>query len=199
MKSLMRFQLTEFDCVPTSFVNALCYLFPRSEIPPLVLQRIFLSCLDRVTTRGGLCHGTTGSATNVLVKWLKKYKTEKFSLNAEYCHGEGVNFHPGSKLVNRLKRGGVILLSLTQSQNQRVKHCVLAVRVDADWIYCFDPYFRQRAHKSPDYERIEEQQDCPANLRIRLTWLCADAKNGMFQLGSVEGRTCVLLYREGSN
>lgn len=197
MKSLMRYQLTEFDCVPTSFVNALCYLFPRSEIPPLVLQRIFLNCLDRATSRGGLCHGTSGSATNALVEWLNTYKTQKFRLNAEYCHGEDVDFHPGSRLVKRLTLGGVVLLSLTQSQSQEIKHCILAVKVDKDWIYCFDPYFRHKAQRSSDYERIDEQQDCPANLRIRLAWLCAGTKTGRFQLGAVKERTCVLLYRVG--
>lgn len=202
MQSPLRFQLTEFDCVPTTFVNAICWLFPRAEIPPLVLQRVFLSCLDKATSRGNLCHGTSGSAINVLVEWLNAYRTKKFRLKAVYCHGGMVNFRSGSKLSKRMKPGGVgikpsgvVALNISQNGSQNVGHCVLALEVDDDWIYCFDPYYRTNAHKSPDYEIINKGPNCPANLRIRLSWLSETTKTGSFQLGPVSGRTCVLLSR----
>lgn len=40
------YQITEFDCVPAGFVNALIVLFKRDEISPVVLQKIYMTCLD---------------------------------------------------------------------------------------------------------------------------------------------------------
>ena len=47
-----RYQLSEFDCVPTTITNAISYLYDRHEIPPEVLQRIHLYTLDGVGRRG---------------------------------------------------------------------------------------------------------------------------------------------------
>ena len=34
MKNPLRYQMTEYDCGPTSMLNAMSYLFPREAIPP---------------------------------------------------------------------------------------------------------------------------------------------------------------------
>ena len=34
MKNPLHYQLSEYDCGPTSMMNALAYLFEREEIPP---------------------------------------------------------------------------------------------------------------------------------------------------------------------
>ena len=40
MKSPLRYQISDYDCGPTSMLNAVSFLFEREQIPPeLVLQR----------------------------------------------------------------------------------------------------------------------------------------------------------------
>ena len=34
MKNPLHYQLSEYDCGPTSMMNAIAYLFEREEIPP---------------------------------------------------------------------------------------------------------------------------------------------------------------------
>ena len=44
----LHYQVSEYDCVPTSFINAVCYLFERREVPPMVVRHISIYCLDTV-------------------------------------------------------------------------------------------------------------------------------------------------------
>ena len=46
MKVPLRYQMTEYDCGPTSLLNAVSYLFPREEIPPEIVRSVMLYCLD---------------------------------------------------------------------------------------------------------------------------------------------------------
>ena len=52
MNNPLRYQMTEYDCGPTSMLNAVSYLFPREEIPPEIVRSIMIYCLD--------CFGTDG-------------------------------------------------------------------------------------------------------------------------------------------
>ena len=38
MNNPLRYQMTEYDCGPTSMLNAVSYLFPREEIPPEIVR-----------------------------------------------------------------------------------------------------------------------------------------------------------------
>ena len=40
MKNPLHYQLTEYDCGPTSLLNAISFLFEREEIPPEVIRNI---------------------------------------------------------------------------------------------------------------------------------------------------------------
>ena len=46
MKNPLRYQISEYDCGPTSLLNAISFLFEREEIPPEVIRNIMLYCLD---------------------------------------------------------------------------------------------------------------------------------------------------------
>ncbi len=46
MENPLRHQMTEYDCGPTSMLNAVSFLFPRKEIPPEIIRSIMLYCLD---------------------------------------------------------------------------------------------------------------------------------------------------------
>lgn len=115
MKSAFRQQASEFDCVPTTFINALCYLFHRHEIPPGAVQRIYKECLDLEAARG-----TSGRAINVLSKWLKGYNEKsykKFLVTASYLKGKQVHLKDGSSILQCLDQQGVALLCVHSSNN----------------------------------------------------------------------------------
>ena len=52
MKNPLHYQLSEYDCGPTSMMNAIAYLFEREEIPPEAIRNTMLYCLD--------CHNKEG-------------------------------------------------------------------------------------------------------------------------------------------
>lgn len=54
MKNPLHYQMTEYDCGPTSMLNAISYLFHREEIPPEIVRNIMLYCLD--------CFGPDGAS-----------------------------------------------------------------------------------------------------------------------------------------
>lgn len=193
MKTPFRLQVSEYDCVPTTFVNALSYLFERSEIPPLVIQRVYLYCLDSLSSHDRIGHGTTGFAVQLLAGWLDGYQHRKFSLSAEYLEGCAVHFKPGNRISRCLNRGGAVLLSLTHGGGLR--HYVLGINVDAGWLYCFDPYPMPRAKRSEDYEFLETKGPRDPNLRIRLKWLGVSSNKQKFHLGIESERESILVER----
>lgn len=46
MNNPLRYQMTEYDCGPTSMLNAVSDLFQREEIPLEIVRSIMLHCLD---------------------------------------------------------------------------------------------------------------------------------------------------------
>ena len=79
MKTPFSYQATEYDCVPTTFINALQYLFHRDEIPPVVIQKIMMYSLDKVGSNGEWGkHGTTDTAIQHILKLLSSYPDGKF-------------------------------------------------------------------------------------------------------------------------
>lgn len=46
MKSPLRYQFSEYDCGPTTMLNAVSYLFEREEIPPEIIRNVMLYSLD---------------------------------------------------------------------------------------------------------------------------------------------------------
>ena len=52
MKNPLQYQISEYDCGPTSLLNALSYLFDREEIAPEVIRNILLYCLDCYSADG---------------------------------------------------------------------------------------------------------------------------------------------------
>ena len=43
MKNPLHYQISEYDCGPTSMLNAIIYLFDRDEIPPEVIRNTMLT------------------------------------------------------------------------------------------------------------------------------------------------------------
>lgn len=46
MKSPLRYQISDYDCGPTSMLNAVSFLFEREQIPPELIRNIMLFSLE---------------------------------------------------------------------------------------------------------------------------------------------------------
>lgn len=154
----LRYQSTEYDCVPTTFLNAINYLFRRDEIPPEVIQRILLYSLDTINSKGeNGKEGTSGLASNFIVQWLNQYsqKNKNFSLECEYLTGNELHLNQNNKLIRCINEGGVAPCLVYLERTGSISHYVLCTKSDANYLYFFDPYFRKNQFKAPDNDYLE--------------------------------------------
>lgn len=197
MKTPFRLQASEHDCVPTSFLNAVTYLFEREEIPPIVIQKIYIYCLDTVTTRQNLGHGTSGVAVQLLGNWLNHFKTRKFSLATEYLPQRLIHFKPNNKIARCANAGGVALIRVHYAKNYW--HYVSVLRVENGKAYCFDPYPRRKKEIVTGKARFIEQDTLQApNLEISTAHLDTHSNSGKYVMGTTLERECLLISRKKS-
>lgn len=189
-----RYQLSEFDCVPTTISNAICYLFDRHEIPPEVLQRIYLYTLDGVGRRGTSGRGSSDESVRLLSEWLRQFRTSTFRLGTEFLTGREVNLGRGNRIVECLNDGGVALCNITYDRGDW--HYLLALRADDDHLYFFDPYWRREIRvPGGQVTSIRPPALDGANLAIERDWLDTASNRRRFCFGSWRNRDCLLLWR----
>lgn len=94
MKNPLRYQLSEYDCGPTSMLNALAFLFEREDIPPEAVRNIMLYCLDCYGSDGvSGKSGTSCAAMMFLSNWLNGFgKIGRLHISTQYLSGPAVNF-----------------------------------------------------------------------------------------------------------
>ena len=71
MKNPLHYQLSEYDCGPTTMLNAISFLFEREEISPVLIRNVMLYCLDCYNEEGIMGkRGTSTAAMMFLCNWL---------------------------------------------------------------------------------------------------------------------------------
>jgi hypothetical protein len=191
MKIPLKYQSTEYDCVPISFLNAFNYLFDREEIPPEVIKTIVSYSLNTFNHDGELGKkGTTWLAIRFICEWLNDYSEAKdFKVECITLTGSEVNME-GSKLAKCLNKDGVIL-SRILLHNARY-HYVLITDVDDNNVYLFDPYYRKK--KFEEEAIIILDNAFKANRKV-----CKSRFNSfegeVYSLGPKSERECVLITR----
>ncbi|MGM9530068.1 MAG: peptidase C39, partial [Phascolarctobacterium sp.] len=138
MKIPLHYQVSNYDCGPTSLVNALSYLFEREEIPPELLRNIMLYCLDCYNLQGEEGRsGTSRLAMMYLSNWLDGYgKTGRLPISSQYVSGSDVYIGPGSKLNHALQCNGVVVVRLFLDE----WHFILLTGKGDQVVLAFDPY-----------------------------------------------------------
>ena len=114
MKNPLRYQMTEYDCGPTSMLNAVSYLFQREEIPPEIVRSIMLYCLDCFGSDGasGKC-GTSCMAMMFLSNWLNGFgEIRNLPVSSQYLSGKSVYLGSESLINDALHRGGAVVVRL---------------------------------------------------------------------------------------
>jgi hypothetical protein len=190
----LHYQVSEYDCVPTAFINAVSYLFERNEIPPMVISHIYLYSMDTVgrDSRFGI-GGTSKYAVRLLGNWLSSYKMKKFSVTTEFLEKDEVHLRKESRIYACLEEGGIALCNTLFSKNEQ--HYLMIIRIEDGWIYCFDPYKRVSLRGMGDHVSILPCEDGRSpNLRIRAPWMDQKIRN-RFCMGPVSIRECLLIWR----
>lgn len=196
MKIPFRYQTTEYDCVPTTFINALQYLFNRDEIPPEVIQKIMIYSLDNGKK------GTTGEAVKQIMQYLKSFSNDKFAFKrCEYLPKEQIHLKQGNKIMSCINNGGIALLRVCDGKTSSVFHYMLALGIDnrdSDWLLFFDPYYRVQKFTGENSKYIEwlgDNHRQNANLRINRKRLDSQEYE-KYSMASVDERECCLLERK---
>ena len=192
MKNPLSYQLTEYDCGPTTMLNAVNYLFEREEIPPDVIKFIMLYCLDGYNDKGEACKsGTTCMAMRFLANWLNHYgEVKKWSISCEVISGESVNMSQNSKVAECLQRGGVVVARVMLD----CWHYVLLTGIDHEYVYLFDPYYREDEFNE---EGITMIRNATKQWNRKITYEVLNSEeNGPYAMGKKDIRECVLIYNE---
>ena len=192
MNNPLRYQMTEYDCGPTSMLNAVSYLFPRDRIPPEIIRSIMLYCLDCFGEDGdcGKC-GTSCMAMMFLSNWINGYgQTGHLQISSKYLSGESVNFSQNSLLRDALGRGGAAVVRV----DLEGWHYVLLTRICKEQVCLFDPYYLARPFDDPVFQIVEDHP-CEYNRIVPIRCM-ESSERELYAFGPTESREAVLLFNE---
>ena len=185
MKNPLRYQMTEYDCGPTSLLNAVSFLFEREQIPPELVRSVMLFCLDCFGADGaaGKC-GTSCMAMQFLCSWLEGFGRAGHLPVRAHLSGRDVHFSANGRLRDALRRGGAAVVRL----DLEGAHYVLLTGIEGDEVSLFDPYAG-----GPVQPGVRVVSDHPAEYnRIVSVWNFEG--NSLYALGPQAGREAVLLF-----
>lgn len=189
MNNPLRYQVTEYDCGPTSMLNAVSYLFPREEIPPEIVRNIMLYCLDCFGPDGaaGKC-GTSCMAMQFLSSWLSGFgEAGHLPIASSYLSGRAVNFSQNGCLRDTLRRGGAAVVRL----DLEGWHYVLLTGIEGDEVRLFDPYYCAKPFGDPTLQMVVDHPDA-YNRIVPVSYLERETRT-LYALGPLDGREAVLL------
>ena len=189
MKNPLRYQLTEYDCGPTSLLNAVSFLFPRETIPPDLIRNIMMYSLDTFGGDGQPGRqGTSRMAMMFLSHWLDAYgKAGNFPVASVYLEKDEVYVGEESRINDALRRGGVAIVRLYFD----VDHYVLFTGDKDGRISVFDPYFCELI-PGTTIEPVKDQADT-CNRIVPYEYFNRDTPE-IYALGPVDKREAILIF-----
>ena len=193
MKQPLRYQITEYDCGPTSLLNAVSFLFEREDIPPELVRNIMLYSLDTYGADGvSGKSGTSHTAMLFLSHWLEGFgKAGRLPIRSEYLTGRDVNLSGGSRIVSALRRGGAAVVRLDLDG----WHYVLLAGIEGEGVLVFDPYYLPGA--LPAEIQVVQGQETKYNRIIPRT-LFETEEIRPYGFGPFDQREAVLLFNRGT-
>jgi hypothetical protein len=148
VKVPLRDQITNYDCGPTSILNALSRLFQREEIPPVVMRHVITCSMDWLDDLGRMGRrGTTHAAMSHVAAWLAQVgELGVMPLTCRYLTGERVTLGAGSELREALDRGACAVAFIDLDG----WHYVLITAVEGESVYAYDPWRLPEPFPVPD-------------------------------------------------
>lgn len=191
MKNPLRYQISEYDCGPTSMLNALSYLFPRKEIPPELIRNIMLYSLDCYGKDGTPGKsGTSRLAMMFLSNWLDGVgKSGLLKISSEYLRGEKVFIGRESLINDCLNKKGAAVVRLFLG----VEHYVLLTCAKGEKIYLFDPYYDLET--LPAGIEMYNENFFDYNRAVPFENFNRETKD-FYAFGPIENREAVLLFND---
>jgi len=192
VKNPLHYQLSEYDCGPTALLDALCYLFPREEIPPDLIRNIMLYSLDCYGPAAAPGkNGTSRMAMMFLSNWLQGFgQAGGLAVSSSYLKGSEVRIHRDSPINDALHCGGAAVVRLYYE----VPHYVVLTGAREDRIYMFDPYYVEQEFEEADITLV---LDHPKEYNRIVPFACFNRESHeLYALGEVENREAVLLFNE---
>ena len=192
MKNPLHYQITEYDCGPTSMLNAVNFLFEREEIPPEVIRNIMLYSLDCYDLEGSPGKsGTSCTAMMFLSNWLDGFgRTGKLPVSSSYLSGEKVYIHEDGLILDALRRGGAVVVRLYYD----VAHYVLLTGVRDGCIYMFDPYYQTEGFPQTEIT-VTLEYPFTYNRIVPFAYFNRESTE-LYAFGDKAGREAVLLFNE---
>jgi len=194
-KTPLDYQITEYDCGTTTLLNALRYLFKRSEISPEVYKYIMQYTLDSTNELGESCKGGTSVyALEFLCNWLNENgKNKGMSIKCQSIEKESVSIY-NNDLEKTIQEGNVAILRVYLG---KVEHYVLLTALDNEYAYIFDPYYLNINYLDND-NCCEIIKDKPFeyNRKILKTRIGENDKND-FSLVNGENREMIIIKNLG--
>lgn len=193
MKNYLNYQTSEYDCGPTTLLNAIRYLFDREIIPPDLIKAISMYSLDAFDENGESGKsGTSRWAMVFLSNWFNQFgDTRNFPLNTEMLLDEQVSVTANSKVIECLQLGGVAILCVWLGD---CKHYILVTGVDIQKkeLHVFDPYVFEEPVNGTTVQNIEGFPK--EKNRVISIETVSQLTHEYYALGEPEGREAMLLY-----
>ena len=195
MKNPLRYQMSEYDCGPTTLLNAISFLFEREEIPPEIIRSVMLYSLDCFGADGiSGKRGTSRTAMMFLSNWFNGYgATGQLNISSQYMSGDCVCLGKDSVLTDGLRRGGVACVRVFYDE----WHYVLLTGCEDGFVFAFDPYYREESFPQAPDIRILTDSPLQENRAIPEHYLNREELE-LYALGPKETREAVLLFNERS-
>lgn len=188
MRIPLNYQRTEYDCGPTSVLNAINYLFEREYVPPEIIPKVLTATLDAYNSLGEYGRkGTSQTAMNYLSIWLNQFSFSKgLPLSTIHITGKAVNMLPDGLVVSTLLGGGAAVMRLMHSGH----HYVLITGLSKESVELFDPYYITESSPESSYS-VSDQECC--NRRVPLKVMLTEGSSP-YNMIPTESRDAILFF-----
>lgn len=193
MKNPLHYQVSNFDCGPTTMLNAMSYLFQREDIPAEMIRNIMIYSLDCYSPEGKPGgNGTSRAAMMFLSNWLNGFgQVSQIPVNSRYLSGKSVYMGNESYVNDALRRGGVAVVRLFYDE----WHYVLLTGMEGDLVLMFDPYYQPEPFS--EYPDILVDNDHPFSYNRKVPQYYFNQEELKFYgFGPYESREAVLLFND---
>lgn len=195
MKNPLHYQLSNYDCGPTTMLNAVSFLFDREAIPPEIIRNVMLYSLDCYSAEGAPGKaGTSRMAMMFLANWLDGFgHATDLPLSASYLSGRSVHLAQEGRIQDALRRGGVAIVRLYYD----VEHYTLLTGLASGGggVLMFDPWYVPEESQEFSGTGIVSTLAHPFSYNRIVPFPCFECtKHGIYALGPVENREAVLLF-----
>lgn len=190
MKTPLRYQISEYDCGPTAFLNAVSFLFEREQIPPELIRNVMLYSLDSYGMDGvSGKNGTSRTAMMFLSHWLDGFGgVGRLPVSSRYLTGSAVRFGVAGELTDALRRGGAAVVRLMLD----VEHYVTLTGFEDGKLLMFDPYYYDGGFEDAAIQTTLEHPF--SHNRVMPAPLLEREDNAFYALGKIENREAVLIF-----